>query len=476
MSEQKFIGRERELAALEEMYNASSFQMMIIYGRRRIGKTTLINQFCSDKDPLFYTGIEEKEEENRSGFSAAAVRHFLSGSPDVTFASYSDLLHFITSQIRSDSSGKRHVIVMDEYPYIAKASPEFSSVLQREIDIEWQKLNIMLILCGSSVTFMEDEVLSSKSPLFGRRTGQIDLRPFDYLTSSLFTPEYSPEEKAVIFGITGGIPKYLSLIRPDTSLQDNIIRLFFSASGYFYEEPGNMLREEFRDIPLYHSILFAIANGNSQVADICSKTGLDSPVVVPALKKLIAVRLIRKEYPILGKKNKRLHRYILSDGMFRFWFRFVRQGISAIERGYGSDYFERAVLPYLHDFMGPVFKEICQDYTFRTSFTGRFGIMLTEIGKWRGSDPVEKCQTDIDVVGIDFTTHSAVIGECKFKNELFGKKEMDTLKDRARLLSDYSVRYYLLFSLSGFSSSVISHCTENPEFIPVTMDDLYLPD
>ena len=343
-----FIGRRDELKSLNEMYNTPSFQMMIIYGRRRIGKTTLITRFSEDKDPLFYTGIEDKEEENRAGLGRASAQYFIPGTGDVSFPSYSDLLRFITMQIKLDTSGKRHLIILDEYPYIAKASPEFASVLQREIDREWERLNVMLILCGSSITFMEDEVLSRKSPLFGRRTGQIDLKPFDYFTSSLFTPAYSAEEKAILFGITGGIPKYLSLFRPELSLNENIIRLFFSSFGFFYEEPKNLLREEFRDIPLYQSILFAIANGNSQFSEICSKTGLESPVVTPALKKLIAVRLVRKEIPVLGKNNKRLHRYVLSDGMFQFWFRFVQSGVSSIERGFGKEYAERAVFPHMH--------------------------------------------------------------------------------------------------------------------------------
>lgn len=473
MANNAFYGRSEELSSLNFMYDSHSFEMMVIYGRRRIGKTTLINKFCENKNVIFYTGIEGREKENRKGLGKTVFQYFHPGMAEVSFPSFSDILSFISDSIESGPSDRRLLIVLDEYPYIARTSPEFASVLQREIDNRWNRLNIMLILSGSSITFMEDEVLSSKSPLFGRRTGQIDLRPFDYLTSALFVPEYSAEDKAIVYGVTGGVPKYLSMIDPAVSLKDNLVRQFFSASGYFFEEPKNMLREEFRDVPLYHSIISAIARGNSALSEICSKTGLDSPVVSPALKKLTAIRVIDKEVPILNDSNKRLHRYVIRDSMFRFWFRFVPEGINLIERGYGRTYYDQAVQPHLHEYMGTVFEEICREYTFLQGMKGNLGMMISEIGKWRGSDPLRKCQTDIDVVAISKTEKEAVIGECKFRNERFGKQELDTLLDRARLIRGYHVIHFLLFSLSGFTDAVMEEIGKTDQFTAADIDDLY---
>ena len=463
-----FIGREKELSKMENMYRTDSFQMMVLYGRRRIGKTMLLSKFSEDKDCIFYTGIESKDNENLRELGYAALQRYSPGSPSLDFRSYSDIMAYITSCIKSDKSSNKHLIIIDEYPYIAESANEIASVLQREIDHEWKNLNIMLVLCGSSITFMEEKVLGEKSPLYGRRTAQMDLLPFDYLTSSLFVPDYSPEEKAIVYGISGGIPKYLSMINPKLSINENIISLFFDASGYFYDEPKNLLRQEFRDVSLYFAVLNAIGNGCTKMNEISTKTGFDTAKISQAIRKLESVRIVHKELSILNEKNKKMTQYVLCDGMFRFWFRFVPKGTVLIERGYGRKYFDNNVVMYIHDYMGAIFETICQDFVFRESMKGTFGFILTRVGKWRGNDKFNKCQTDIDVVGIDENGKKAVIGECKFKNSFFGKEEYEKLIDRGRLLSPYIVDKYLIFSLGGVKENLKGKKNVNVEVIKMS--------
>lgn len=474
MNDFNFIGREKELNILNTMYEKKTFQMMVIYGRRRVGKTTLLNKFSENKDPIFYTCIESKDSENRIELGNVIFSYFNGYESEIEFRSYNDILAFITSSVKRAANDKRYLIIIDEFPYLGENAPEFASVLQREIDREWSRLNIMIVLCGSSVTFMENEVLGEKSPLFGRRTGQIDLMPFDYAAAARFFPGYSPEDKAIAYGITGGIAKYLSVMDPVRTLDDNIRRNFFDVSGYFYEEPKNLLRQEFRDVSLYFAIISAVGSGSTQVSEIASKTGFDTPKVSQALRKLEAVRIIKKEQPILNEKNRKLNQYVLKDGMFRFWFRFVRKGTGAIERNLGNAYYENAVRPFIHDYMGAVFEEICQDYTFRCGIEGRFGCSITRVGKWRGTDPVKKCPSDVDVVGLDETGRIAVIGECKFRNEKFSKTEYETLLDRARLITGYSVRRYLMFSLSGFTDWVRAEAAKRDDIELIDINGLYI--
>ena len=468
-----FIGREKELHKLNSMYASESFQMLVLYGRRRIGKTTLLNEFSKDKNPFYYTGVESKDEENLKGLGRTAFSYFHEGSANVAFSSYSDVFDYITWQIREKGNNKRQLIILDEYPYMASGAKELSSVLQRVIDHDWSQMNVMLILCGSSITFMEEDVLGAKSPLFGRRTAQMDLMPFDYLTSACFAPKYTAENKAVVYGVTGGVAKYLSMFDPQKPVEENLIGLFFDPSGYFYEEPENMLRQEFRDTSLYFAILHAIGNGSTQVNEISDKTGFGSEKVVQALHRLEAVRIIKKDIPILNENNRKLSQYVLRDGMFRFWFRFVPRGVSAIERGFGREYFENAVRPFLHDYMGPVFESICQNYTLVHGITGKYGFMVTRVGKWRGSDPVRKVPTDIDVVGISDIEKKAVIGECKFKNETIGRHEYETLVDRARLVEPFRVEKYLLFSLSGFSKWLQDLAERDPALELVSIEEVF---
>ena len=467
----EFIGRERELSTLESMYARDSFQMLVLYGRRRIGKTTLLNRFSGGKNPLFYTGIESKADENLREFAGAVRLRFHPEMPEARFAGFSETLAFLSACLKEADPAERQLIIIDEYPYMAESAPELSSVLQREIDRCWKDLNVMLILCGSSITFMEDKVLGEKSPLFGRRTGQLDLQPFDYRTSAEFVPVYTPEEKAIVYGITGGIPRYLAQLDPKRPLSANIIAQFFDPSGYFYEEPKNLLRQEFRDISLYFSILNAIGSGAVQVTEIAEKTGFDTARVSQALAKLETVRVIRREIPILNEKNKKLAQYNLRDGMFRFWFRFVPKGSAAIERYYGEAYYRSMVEPVLHEYMGQVFEDICREYTFRKGMEGVWGNIPTRVGKWRGSDPLKKCPADIDVVAVNDAEKTAVIGECKFKNTPFGKEEYETLTDRARLAAPFLVKRFLIFSLSGVTKWVEEQADPRTEIVP--MDALY---
>ena len=467
----KFVGREHELQILENMYKKNDFQMLVLYGRRRIGKTALLNHFSAGKNPLFYTGIESKERENLQEFGSAVLTYYAPNLPKVKFESFSDAVAYLTLCLKQRPSEERQLIIIDEYPYIAENAPELSSILQREIDCEWANLNVMLILCGSSITFMEDEVMSEKSPLFGRRTGQLDLQPLDYKTAAMFVPDYTPEDKAIVYGITGGVPKYLSEINPKLTIRENIIAQFFNPAGYFYEEPKNLLRQEFRDVSLYYSILNAVGNGAVQVTEIADKTGFDTARIAQALSKLEAVRIVRKEMPILNEKNKKLTQYFLYDGMFRFWFRFVPKGTAAIERYYGEEYYQSMVEPILHDYMGGIFELICQEYAFRMGMEGAWTTIPTRVGKWRGSDPQKKCPADIDVVAVNDADKTAVIGECKFKNSLFGKEEYETLIDRARLLYPYRVTRHLIFTLSGVTPWVLEHISEDTEII--TIENIY---
>ena len=295
----KFIGRKNELKSLETAYSKNSFQMCIVYGRRRIGKTTLINEFIRGKEHIAFTAIKGSAERNIELFGEVVVDYFMPGINGVRFTDIKDILNFITNNI----GDKKLVLVIDELPYLAEADKEFLSLLQVEIDKNWLNKNIFLILSGSSISFMEQEVLSSKSPIYGRRTMQIDLKPFNYLETALFVPDYSCEEKAICYGITGGVAKYISMFDSDKSLDDNIADLYFNPSGFMYEEPRNLLVQEFRNATVYDDVVSAIANGANKVVEIKDKTNLESASVHNILQHLLETRIIEKTYAITEIKS-----------------------------------------------------------------------------------------------------------------------------------------------------------------------------
>lgn len=423
-----FIGRKKELSALQSRYESPGFQMVVMYGRRRVGKSTLIQHFIQGKKAIFYTAIRSGLQRNVELLGNRVIENLAPHMPGISFANIDQIFTFLTAACQHE----RIILVIDEFPYLAEQDPAILSILQKYIDTEWLQGNMFLILCGSSVSFMKHEVLSEKSPLFGRRTGQIQLKPFDYLEAAAFIPDYT------------------------------------------YEEPTNLLTQEFRHISSYNAIIDAVSSGKYKPTDIHDATHLELSSISHALRNLTATGIVKKNYAITDERNKRKIRYTLGDHMFQFWYRFVPNGIDLIELGRGEIYYNVIVRPHLSDYMGSVFEDMCRYYTLYEGVNGIFaGSLITQVGTWWGTNPSKKEETDIDVVGLDKIGKTAVLGECKFKNEVIDKSVFMALKERNGLIDHrYRTIQYLLFSKSGFSDWILEHKKEE-QIYPITLEDMY---
>ena len=242
---------------------------------------------------------------------------------------------------------RRIVIAIDEYPYLAASYPTISSLVQKHIDECWKDSRLFLILCGSSMSFMEEQVLGYKSPLYGRRTAQFKIRPFTFWEAGEMLKDYSAQDRALLYGVTGGIPEYLSRIDGTKDVHENIIRLFFDESGRLFEEPINLMKQELREPMTYHSIISAIASGASRLNEIATKTGLESGGCSNQLSSLIALQIVKKEVPMTQNANSRSTLYSLEDSMYLFWYRFVRPNSSSIMCGVGRQIYETVVMPQM---------------------------------------------------------------------------------------------------------------------------------
>lgn len=465
----QFIGRKEELAALKRAYQQDNFQMTVIYGRRRIGKSTLLQHFVQGKRAVYYTAVRSSSQRNLELLSQRILESLAPELQGISFASYEQAFSFLTKQTQK----QRTVVILDEFPYMAEQDSSLLSVLQKYIDTEWLNGQMYLILCGSSVSFMEDEVLSEKSPLFGRRTSQLRLQPFNYLESAEFVPTYTPEEKAVVYGVTGGVAKYLSLFNEQQTLDDNLKQLFFSKTGYLYEESTNLLTQEFRNIASYSAIIEAVAAGRTKMSTISDLTHMDTPKITHAMNNLIETGIIKREYAITDERNRKKVKYVLADNMFRFWYQFVATDIDIIEFGRGDVHYDNVVKPRLSNYMGEVFEEMCRYYTMLLGTSGKLACLVTKVGKWWGTNPKKREETDIDVVGLDVRERKAVLGECKYKNEILDKKIFEQLRDRNGLIDQqYRVVQYLLFSKSGFSDWIMEN-REKESILPITLEQMY---
>ena len=448
-----FIGRDRELAELNKLYASDRFEFVVIYGRRRVGKTALISHFIDEKNAIYFMGVESNARQNLENFSKSIMEYHTGMETETSFVSFQAALETVFQL----SEKERLILAIDEYPYIARAEKSFASTLQMLIDQYKDRSKLMLILCGSSMSYMEDHVLSYKAPLYGRRTSQMKIQPFDFEETCRFFHDFSDEDKALLYGIVGGTPQYMLQIDHDLSIEENIKNTYLNPMSAFYEEPVNLLKQEVREPAIYNAIITAIATGASRMSEISGKVLENTNVCSSYIKNLIALGIINKETPY-GEKESRKSIYVIEDNMFRFWYRFVPDNNSIIARG-ASELAYKRVEPHLSDYMGSVFEEICKQYLWKLLLTERSPVLFTSLGRWWGNDPMEKKQAEIDIMG-EQDKNTALFGECKWTNDRVDVGVLDKLVKRSELFP-YKEKHLYLFAKSGFTKGCIDGAAEH---------------
>lgn len=438
-----FIGRERELASLNQLYQSDKFEFAVVYGRRRVGKSALLNQFIQDKKSIYFMGVESNAAQNLENFSKS-IMEFGTGIPaEMAFVSFQAALAYVFQLAEKE----RLILAIDEYPYVARSSKSLASTLQLLIDQYKDSSKLMLILCGSSMSYMEDHVLAYKAPLYGRRTTQMKILPFDFEDVCRYYKNFSDEDKALAYGIVGGTPQYLLQMDDRRSIEENIKNTFLNPISFLFEEPENLLKQEVREPALYNAIITAIAAGASRMAEISTKVGEDTSVCVTYLKNLTALGLVRKETPY-GEKTSRKSIYFIDDNMFRFWYRFVPENTSTIVRGAVDTVYKR-IEPHLSDYMGKVFEEICKQYLWKLLITGKSPVEFKELGRWWGTDSSTRSQVEIDIMGEE-NQDIVLFAECKWTNEKVDVGVLEKLAEKSRLFYYRNVHLYL-FAKNGFT-------------------------
>lgn len=432
-----FLGREKELESLEKMYRKQCFQMAVVYGRRRIGKTSLLNEFVKDKDSLYLPAEEVNDSLNLQKFSRLlgeklGIKNF------PTVSDWNAIFSLIKEQL-----GQKHlVVVIDEYPYAASANKSLNSILQHVIDYDFKETNIFLILCGSSMSFMENQVLGEKSPLFGRRTGQLKINPLDYYESSRFYPNASNEEKIKYYACVGGTPYYLSLIDQTLSFEENLRELYFEINGYLNNEGFLLMKQEFREPANYNAVLQAIASGSNTLGEIAGFTGLENNLISRYLITLQELNYIERIIPFGSNPLKgKTSQYKINENFIAFWYRYVFSLRSEIERGNGDVY---AALAFddLTNFIGPIFEEISRQYLRRMNAKEKLPFVAKTFGKWWGKDK-KGIPQELDVVVESVTGTELIVGECKWRNSFKIKQTIKILNKRADYFNKYKIHQYL---------------------------------
>lgn len=460
-----FIGRNAELQQLNNLYKQNKFQCVIIYGRRRVGKTTLINEFIKDKEAIYFTSIESTAKDNLENFSKSIAA--LSNTNTDNAPIYKDFGSALEA-VNNISLNRKLILVIDEYPYLARSYRPISSVLQELIDNKLKdNANLFIILCGSSMSFMEKQVLGYQSPLYGRRTAQFHIKPFTFYEAAAYYKNFSPEDLAIAYGVTGGIPLYMSFIDDQLSIKDNIINTFLTASGYMYEEPFNLLNQELREPALYNAIIRAVATGSSRISEIASKACIENATATNYIEKLIELGIIEKETPAGAPSKSRKTIYSIKDGMFCFWYKFIPDNNVLIQRNMPEKAWDN-IEPRINEYMGKVFENICADYLVENYIN--LPIQFQQMGRWWGTNPKLKREEEIDIVA--FNDRAAIICECKWRNEQTDKHVLETLLERRKLLTWFENCYCYIFSKSGFSDACLKLASTNDKIKLISYKDM----
>jgi AAA+ ATPase superfamily predicted ATPase len=448
----RFVDRKDELAFLEDRFRRGGLNFIPVYGRRRIGKTRLLQEFLRGKPAIYFLAQTVSQNEQLRNLGRAVGTHFDDSIlADHGFSSWDEAFTYIRGRSREPL-----IWVIDEFPYLVAATGGISSMFQHAIDERWKGSRLFLVLMGSSMGMMEREVLLEPAPLYGRRTGALHVEEMPFTALGEFFPRKSTRELVQIYGLAGAVPAYLEKVDPAVSFWRTVDREVLAKGSYLYDEVEFLLREELREPQSYFVILRAIAQGKRRLSEIINDTGFEKSAVAKYLVVLQRLQIVRREVPATEKHpdKSKLGLYRLHDRFFSFWFRFVLNNRARLELGNRSGVLEEIRRGY-DQYLGDVFEDVCRSHCLELVRRGE--LALSSLGRWWDR------QDEIDLVGLDPGSGTLHAGEVRWRNKPVG---IDLLEDLQRKTAriDWMVgrrkERYLIFSKAGFTRALVERARQ----------------
>lgn len=446
----RFVDREQEMATLQSEYDRDGSALVVLYGRRRVGKTTLISEFIKNKKALFFLASEESESQNRLAFQEKAA-DFLNSDllKNVEVKSW-DVLFRAIMDTHFDS---KPVIVLDEFQYLGKSNPAFPSVFQRIWEEILKDRQVMVILCGSLISMMQSQTLAYDSPLYGRRTAQIRLKQIPFAYYHQFFPDKSRKELIEMYAVTGGVPKYIELFSQSKDIYSAIEKCVLNRSGYLYDEPYFLLQQEVSEVGSYFSIIKAIAAGNTKLSAIAGVLEVKSTSLTKYLKTLIDLDILEREVPVTEDSPEKSKKglYKIKDNYLRFWFAFVYPNMSFIESGHGRIVMDKIRKNLVRNHIAFVYEDICRERMWEINAEGVWPFYFSKLGRYWDS------KEEIDIAAIDPDGKNLILGECKYWQEPVGVSVLRELEAKAKTVSwekEKRKTWFVLFSVNGFTEEL----------------------
>ena len=445
-----FVNRQAELAQLTQLHQSGRAELFVLYGRRRVGKTELLRAFVEGKSPVvFFIATLSADREQLLAFSQEI---WWTGHGDVpagfTFPTWEAAFRALV-----DLPG-RPIVVLDEFTYLISGNKALPSILQKVWDAHLSRSQVMLIVCGSYIGMMEQEVLEYRAPLYGRRTGSNLLQPLGLSAAAEFFPTYTPAQQLELWATLGGMPYYLNTFKASANLWTNVRQHILDPQGNLYREPQLLLQEELREPRNYFSILRAIAQGHTRLNEIAQSSRVgDATTVARYLDILQQMRVVKRHVPVTesqpGKSKKGL--YQITDHFLRFWFAYAHPNQAALDMGLADMVLEQRIRPTFETFVAPMFEEAARDHVVHLAQQGRLSFLPVRVGGWWDRTG------ELDVVALNETGDAWLLGECKWSTRPIGINVLDDLKRAARslLAGREEVRVtYTLFARAGFTAAL----------------------
>lgn len=457
---EKFIGRIQELKTLNTQYEMGESSLIIVYGRRRVGKTALIAEFLKDKKAaLYFLATEEAEKQNLNYFKSQVAVFTGNELLKTAEADWQTVFKTLVDYKTDD----KKIIVIDEFQYIGESNPAFPSVMQKIWDTLLKDKNIMLILCGSLITLMKRQALQYSSPLYGRRTAQIKLKQIPFKNYHDFFDGKDDNELLPFYAVTGGVPKYIESFIKSSDVFDGIEGSILNAQSYLYEEPYFLLQKEVSEIGSYFSLIKTIAFGNRKLSEIAGLLGVKQTSLTKYLKVLSDLDLVEREVPITEAtpEKSKSGLYRLSDNFIAFWFRFVYPYRSYLEKGDTAFVLSQIKKGFVHNYTSFVYEDVCREKMWEYSANGCWNFCFDRVGRYWGSKTGET-----DIVAIDSVGGNIVVGECKYSSAPKGLAVLHTLTEKAEALQNLvgaNNAEYIIFSTSGFTQGLKDEAKNNPK-------------
>lgn len=462
----KFIGRKREMEKLESEYSRDS-SFVVIYGRRRVGKTTLIKEFLKDKTAFYFLATEEIESQSMKRLAGVVARTTKNRLlQNATFTDWLDLFQVIADY----EPEKKKVFVIDEFPYLVKTNSAFPSILQNAWDEVLKDKKVMLILSGSLIGMMQKHALSYDSPLYGRRTSQMRLAPL------LFTDIYAVQslsftESVEQYAVTGGVPKYLEFFEDGRELTEQIKDAVLSKNGFLYEEPFFLLKSESMTAVNYFSIIKAIADGNHKIGKIAGVLGIESSKLTPYLSTLSDLGFVEKRTPVTEKNPEKSRKglYFIVDNFIRFWFRYVYPYKGELELDNMQIVLDEMQKDFETKFVAFAYEDICKDLFADLCKQGTIDFVPSRIGAYWLNDYTG--DTEIDVMAVDNQNKRIFAGECKYHAKPVDVPVYYALREKVLDAGEIRKSYpgydiiYGVFGKSGFTQRMLDVAKETQNLV-----------